>query len=180
MTNKTSLCCSPCFRTVCLAMCENTTNLSMNIARNKIDNDSSVSMWHPARSIIYSCIDIYAYSCLKLLSNWPEAIFKQQNRSSNQEICVLFEHSFYLNMHTADLTFFQWHCFVLCRCSFQTFVKNFVSVNVTQVLAQNRSLFYAKQNGQHSRLSISFRWVFTFFMLFSVIFSTEIIVKMQE
>ena len=76
--------------------------LSMNIARNKIDNDSSVSPWHPAWSIIYSCIDIYAYSCLKLLSNRPEAIFKQQNPSSNHEIRVLFEHSFYLKMHTAE------------------------------------------------------------------------------
>ena len=78
----------------------------MNIARNKIDNDSSVGTWNPARSIIYSCIDIYAYSCLKLLSNRPEAIFKQQNPSSNHEIRVLFEHSFYLKMHTADHTFF--------------------------------------------------------------------------
>ena len=36
-------------------------------------------------------MNIYAYSCLKLLSNRPEAIIKQQN-PSNHEINVPFEH----------------------------------------------------------------------------------------
>ena len=37
------------------------------------------------------CIDIYVYSCLKLLSNRPEDFL---NPCSNHEICVPFEHGF--------------------------------------------------------------------------------------
>ena len=40
---------------------------------------------HEMMPILYSCIDIYAYSCLKVLSNRPEAVF---NPCSNHEICV--------------------------------------------------------------------------------------------
>ena len=41
-----------------------------------------------------SSMNIYAYSCLKLLSNRPEAILKQQSPCSNHEIHVPFEHGF--------------------------------------------------------------------------------------
>ena len=48
-----------------------------------------------------SCINIYAYSWLKLLSNRPEAALKQQNPCSNHEIHVAFEHVFYFNIRIA-------------------------------------------------------------------------------
>ena len=44
-----------------------------------------------------SCMNIYAYSCLKLLSNRPDAALKQHNPCSNHEFHVAFEHVFYLN-----------------------------------------------------------------------------------
>ena len=39
-----------------------------------------------------SCINTYAYNCLKLLSNRPKNVIKQQNPCSNHEIHVPFEH----------------------------------------------------------------------------------------
>ena len=48
-----------------------------------------------------SCMNIYSYSCLKLLSNRQEATLKQNNPCSNQEIHVAFEHGFYLNIRIA-------------------------------------------------------------------------------
>ena len=47
------------------------------------------------RMNLNSCMNIYAYSCLELLSNRPEAALKQQNPCSNHEIHVALEHGFY-------------------------------------------------------------------------------------
>ena len=38
----------------------------------------------------------YMHSCLKTFSIWQKAMFKQQNRCTNHEIHVLFEHDFCL------------------------------------------------------------------------------------
>ena len=66
------------------------------------------------------CIDIYAYSCLKLLSNRPEVVL---NPCSNHEIRVPFEHGFQPKMRIAGRTLFQ-QCYPVLRCCpFQTFVK---------------------------------------------------------
>ena len=54
-----------------------------------------------ARVIKYSCMNIYAYSCLKLLSNRPDAVLKQQSPCLNHEIHVAFEHGIYLNIRIA-------------------------------------------------------------------------------
>ena len=40
------------FRAVCLAMCNNSRILSLNIAGNKTDTDSAVSTWFPAQSML--------------------------------------------------------------------------------------------------------------------------------
>ena len=66
-----------------------------------------VFKYHKTSTILKedSCIAIYAYSCLKPLSNRPEAVFKQQNPCSNYEIRVLFEHS--LKMRITGRAFFR-------------------------------------------------------------------------
>ena len=56
---------------------------------------------------IHSCIDTYAHSCLKPLSN-EQPVFKQPNPCSNHEIRVLFEHGFYLKILKTDLGLFVW------------------------------------------------------------------------
>ena len=57
-------------------------------------NDQSLSSVLNTRS--YSCIDIYAHSCLKPFSIGPKAVLKQQNPCLNHEIHVRFEHGFRL------------------------------------------------------------------------------------
>ena len=70
---------------------------------------------------MYSCIDIYVYNCLKLLSNRLDAVL---NPCSNHEIRVPFEHGFQLKTRIAGHTLFQRGDLVLHRCPFQTLVKN--------------------------------------------------------
>ena len=48
----------------------------------------------PAKNEGYSCMNIYAYSFLKVLSNRPEPVLKQQSPCSNHEIHVPFEYGF--------------------------------------------------------------------------------------
>ena len=55
---------------------------------------------------IHSCINVYAYSNLKLLSNRQEAIFKQQNPCSNRKTCVPFEYGFLLKILDTGLDLF--------------------------------------------------------------------------
>ena len=87
------------------------------------------------RSHAYSFMNIYAYSCLELLSNRPEAALKQQNPCSNHEIHVAFEHGFYLNIHIAcrilltDVT-------VNVAAPGQLFIKHSFNVNVTIKFAE--------------------------------------------
>ena len=44
----------------------------------------------------YSCIDTYAHSCLKPLSNEQKSCSNNQNSCSKHEIRMLFEHGLYL------------------------------------------------------------------------------------
>ena len=48
--------------------------------------------------MLHSCINLYAHSCLKPLSNPLKALFKQLKSCLNHGIHVLFEHGFYLNI----------------------------------------------------------------------------------
>ena len=56
-------------------------------------------------SNFHSCIDIYALSCLKLLLNRPEAVFKQQSPCLNHKIRLPFEHDFLLKILEKGLRF---------------------------------------------------------------------------
>ena len=56
----------------------------------------SLNFLHKLNEI--SCINIYAHSCLKPLSNSLKAVFKQLEPCSNHGIHVLFELGFYLKI----------------------------------------------------------------------------------
>ena len=64
---------------------------------------------HPL--ILCSCMHIYVYSCLELLTNRPEAVLRQQNTCTNHELHVcqpLIKHSFRVNLIPK---FEQWRSF---------------------------------------------------------------------
>ena len=56
----------------------------------------------------YSCINIYAHSCLKPLPNPLKAVFKQLKPCLNHGIHVLFEHGFYLQTVKTGHRLFMW------------------------------------------------------------------------
>ena len=121
-------------------------------------------------NIIYiSCINIYAYSCLKLLSNRSEAVFKQKNPCSNHEIRMLFEYGFSLKaiLCLRDVT---------CRCPCSNNCKAFCQRHSS--FSRNDVIVSMYQNG--SRISTGFQWVFTVLMLFSVRFSIESLRKCKN
>ena len=74
----------------------------------------------------YSCICIYAHSCLKPLSNPLKAVFKQLKPYLNHVIRVLFEHGFYIKILKTGRRLFT--CARLSRN--KHFALMFVDVNI--------------------------------------------------
>ena len=119
---------------------------------------------------INSRLDIYAYSCLKLLSNRPESIIKQQNPCSNNEIRVPFEQFLFENAHCGP--YFLWvtlHCFTLLPFS-----------NVCEKVQGPR---YARFGTKHVSIFLETKWrtfktfyrlslrFYVFYVIFDYIFN---------
>ena len=126
---------------------------------------------------LYSCIDIYAYSCLKLLSNRPKAIL---NPCSNHEIRMPFEHGFQLKMRFTGRTLFQRCYLILRRFPFQTFVKKNVNANVMLVFAQITSHFTRIKMANVKEFVAIFCELFTFLCYFWLYFTMESLRKCKN
>ena len=85
----------------------------------------------------HSCINIYAYSCLKPLSNPLKAVFKQLKPCLNHGIHVLFEHGFYLKILKTGCRLFMWRQTIMQGCpEISIFVLIVVDVNVNTFLTE--------------------------------------------
>ena len=90
--------------------------LSINQIVIKFFYYKSVQTPHTGLSNTHSCINIYAHSCLKPLSNPLKAVFKQLKPCLNHGIHMLFEHGFYLKILKTGHKLFTWHQLTMQGC----------------------------------------------------------------
>ena len=95
----------------------------------------------------HSCINIYAHSCLKPLSNPLKAVFKQLKPCLNHGIHVLFEHGFYLKILKAGCRLFMWRQTIMQGCPEISILSWFLLTSMSIHFSRNDVKKSEKQNG---------------------------------
>ena len=95
---------------------------------------------------IFSCINIYAHSCLKPLSNALKAVFKRLKPCLNHGIYVLFEYGFYTKILKMGRRLFTWHQTAMPCCPRLSILSWFLLTSMFIHFSQNDVKKSEKQN----------------------------------